>query len=125
MSGIGPDAMHRAMGTHKWTEPQPWGPSGWMMMAKNGDGIVIATLAPAPGRPDDEEWLHASISRKATMPTYGDLVKLHKAVFGDGYAYQVFAPPSDHVNIHERALHLWGRADGAALLPDFGMYGTI
>jgi hypothetical protein len=37
----------------------------------------------------------------------------------------VFAPPSEHVNIHDHALHLWGRLDGARVLPDFGRFGTI
>lgn len=60
------------------------------------------------------------------MPTYDDLVMLHRAVFGlDSYAYQVFAPQRQHVNIHNFALHLWGRADGRAVLPEFGLQGSI
>lgn len=59
------------------------------------------------------------------MPTYDDLCLLHRAVFKDGYAYQVFAPPSRHVNIHQYALHLWGRSDGKPVLPEFGCEGTI
>lgn len=73
---------------------------------------------------DGEEWIHASIAGP-TMPSYDDLTRLHRAVFGDGYAYQVFAPASDHVNIHEHAVHLWGRADGARVTPDFGRLGSI
>ena len=53
------------------------------------------------------------------------LADLHAAVFGAGYAYQVFAPPSEHVNIHEFALHLWGRLDGRSALPEFGAGGSI
>jgi hypothetical protein len=122
--------IHRRLGSHKWLRPVPWGPDGWMMRAKNGDGIVIVTVSPAPGAPADQEWenddawIHASISRN-TMPTYGDLANLHAAVWEDGWAYQMFAPPEAHVNIHERALHLWGRFDGAPVLPNFGLYGTI
>jgi hypothetical protein len=37
----------------------------------------------------------------------------------------MFAPPAEHVNIHERALHLWGRVDGSPVMPNFGVYGTI
>jgi hypothetical protein len=117
--------LWRKLGTHRWAVPKAWGPDGWMLQAKNGDGIVIVTVAPPP-IPDDQEadWIHASISRK-TMPTYGDLAKLHQAVWPDGWAYQMFAPPSEHVNIHERALHLWGRLDGSPVMPNFGVYGTI
>ncbi|TQK29408.1 hypothetical protein [Arthrobacter sp. SLBN-53] len=59
------------------------------------------------------------------MPTYDELGRLHRAAFGDGYAYQVFAPAAQHVNIHQNALHLWGRADGPPCLPEFGLFGTI
>ena len=46
-------------------------------------------------------------------------------MFPEGWAYQVFAPPWAHINIHPNALHLWGRLDGANVLPDFGSWGTI
>jgi site-specific DNA-cytosine methylase len=42
----------------------------------------------------------------------------------DGWAFQVFAPPSDHVNIAQ-VLHVWGRADGARIHPDFAWMGAI
>jgi hypothetical protein len=88
-------------------------------------GSVIVSQSDMPGEPG--EWLHASIARQDRMPSYADLVALHKAVFGARYAYQVFAPPSAHVNIHPTALHLWGRVDDGdgRLLPDFGQAGTI
>jgi hypothetical protein len=53
------------------------------------------------------------------VPDYADLKLLHTAVFADGWAYQVFAPPVKHVNIHEHVLHLFGRLDGSPVLPDF------
>jgi hypothetical protein len=54
------------------------------------------------------------------------LVMLHLGVFGRRrWAYQVFVPESEHVNIHPHALHLWGRADGTNALPNFGRFGTI
>jgi len=53
------------------------------------------------------------------MPSYNDLAMLHAAVFESGWAYQVFVPPGEHVNLHDFALHLFGRLDGAPVLPDF------
>jgi hypothetical protein len=50
---------------------------------------------------------------------------LHSAVFGEGHAYQVFVPTSEHINLKENVLHLWGKADGTPALPDFGRFGTI
>ena len=120
--------IRKRLGTEKWKAPMVWGPDGWMFQAKNGDGIVIVTVSPPPDGPDDgseeEAWIHASISRQ-TMPTYGDLVRLHQAVWPTGWAYQMFAPPESHVNIHPRALLLWGKLDGAPQLPNFGVFGTI
>jgi hypothetical protein len=106
--------IRRRLGRSNWAAPRPFGPDGWSFMNLDGHASVIVSCAPADG----EDWVHASIARDE-MPTYADLKMLHDAVFGDGWAYQVFAPPSEHVNIHEHALHLWGRLDGKPALPDF------
>lgn len=102
----------------------PWGPVGLALRTRgrHGRGSVIITQAEWEG----EEWLHASIAWDDVMPDYGDLATLHRAVFGRRrYSYQVFAPSAAHVNIHEFALHLWGRSDGQPAMPDFGQHGTI
>lgn len=115
-------------------EPLAYGPAGFGLRLgwPTGrrvrlTGSVVVTQTRWPDEPGADEWLHASIAREDRMPSYADLVALHKAVFGARYAYQVFAPPSAHVNIHEHALHLWGRVDDGdgRLLPDFGFAGTI
>lgn len=112
--------MRRVLGRDRWGPPTPYGPDGWITSSLTG--TVIATRCPLDG----VDWIHASIAFNDTMPTYDDLVLLHKAVFGAGWAYQVFAPPSEHVNIHQYALHLYGRADGKPALPDFTFgLGTI
>ncbi len=114
--------LRRVLGREDWCPPQPFGPDGWKMMHRNGTSSVIVSAAPF----DDAWYVHASMSHRDRLPSYDELKLLHQAAFGDGWAYQVFAPPADHVNIHAYALHLWGRADGAPVLPDFtcGM-GTI
>lgn len=114
--------MRKVLGRDEWSPPRPFGPDGWSILRNDRAAGVIVTAGPFDG----DEWLHASFCRyDGVMPSYDDLKLLHEAVFGDGYAYQVFAPPSQHVNIHENALHLWGRTDGAALLPEFGAGGSI
>ncbi len=110
-----PLEIRRRLGRGDWSTPTPYGPDGWYFVHLNGDASVIVST----GDHGDVEWIHASIARTDRLPSYEDLKLLHAAVFGDGWAYQVFAPPSDHVNIHEHALHLFGRLDGAAVLPDF------
>lgn len=113
--------LRKVLGREEWLPPVPFGPDGWRMLHQNGSASVIVTAADFDG----VEYIHASVADSDEMPTYWDLALLHKAVFKDGYAYQVFAPPVQHVNIHPNALHLWGRADGAAVLPEFGLAGTI
>jgi hypothetical protein len=107
--------IRRLLGRGNWTAPIPFGPDGWAFQHLDGHGSLIVTAA----EHDGDDWVHASVAWSGHMPTYADLKMLHTAVFGDGFAYQVFAPPSDHVNIHEYALHLFGRLDGKPALPDF------
>jgi hypothetical protein len=117
---VNPLAMRQVLGRKGWLPPEPFGPDGWSLVRRDRTGSVIVSSAEFDGA----TWIHASIAGQE-MPTYEDLVQLHAAVFGDGYAYQVFVPPSQHVNIHEHALHLWGRADGRPVTPEFGVWGTI
>lgn len=114
-------AVRRVLGRGSWGPPVPYG-TGFYFVARERDGSVIVTV----GNWDGVDWIHASISRPDRMPSYDELTLLHRAVFGtSGWSYQVFAPATEHVNIHEYALHLWGRADGEPELPNFGMFGSI
>jgi hypothetical protein len=123
MSSIDILRIRQRLGRKNWGVPERFGPDGWRLDGLIIPGRIIITNSPVPG--DDADWLHASISHQRFMPTYEDLTVLHKAVWPDGYAYQVFAPPAAHINIHAYALHLWGKPDGERLLPDFGAMGTI
>jgi hypothetical protein len=116
--------LRNTMGRDLWTPAARYSQDGWRLLAYAGNGSVIVSTATRPA--DTHPWTHASISYTDHMPIYDDLVLLHAAVWGEtGWAYQVFTPASDHINIHAHALHLWGRADGAQVLPDFGQFGTI
>lgn len=117
--------LRKRLGRHDWNLPQIYSCCGWSTTARTQPGSIIVTVDHQTGYPDQTNWIHASISRDDHMPTYEDLKLLHQAVWGDGWAYQVFAPPAEHINIHEHVLHLFGRADGRRVLPDFGRFGTI
>lgn len=121
-SSINSLKVRQALGRDDWGIPKQFGQDGWLFKRQDGDGALIVT---AFDYETPDLWIHASISRKGRLPSYGDLVMMHVAVFGDGYAYQVFAPPTLHVNIHEFALHLFGRADGKPALPEFAIGGSI
>ena len=117
--------IRQRLGRDDWGVPEMFGPDGWKLdtlLLKRGR--IIITADPV-GSAFPEGWIHASMSWQTRLPSYDEMVHLHKAVWPNGYSYQVFAPPSQHVNIHPYALHLWGMADGSAVLPEFGQFGTI
>ena len=106
---------------HVW-DVEAFGPMGLRAkVSMHGQqGSVIVTQAEHDGM----EWLHASLAFAERDPTYLELAALHRAVFGRRrFAYQAFAPESEHVNIHQHALHLWGIVDGQRLTPK--VEGTI
>lgn len=111
----------------RWHRLTPFGPDGWSTREKHGGMSVIVTTADHRTRAGAlSTWVHASVAHATVLPTYDDLVWLKRAVWGEeGEAYQVFAPASRHVSLHDFALHLWGRADGAGVLPVFGAEGSI
>lgn len=117
--------LRAVMGREYWMAPQPYGPEGWLM--RSVDAEQASVIATAADHDDGTWWLHASIAKVERIPSYEDLVLLHRAAFGDGYAFQVFVPADEHINIHPHALHLFGRLDGErpACIPDFGKLGTI
>jgi hypothetical protein len=110
------------LGRKEWMSPEPFGPRGWGLVHVTGYRSVIITCS------DDDgiDWRHASMTAEDGVPTYEDLKLLHRAAFvHGGWAYQCFAPPSEHISIHDNALHLWGHCDGSPALQNFGRFGTI
>jgi hypothetical protein len=112
---------------HRPQPPQPWGPAGAAVTLVNASGGHLGSVIVSQSRHDDGvEWIHASIAWQDHTPTYEDLTVLKAGVFGDRReAYQIFPPADRHINIHQFALHLYGRADGARVLPDFAVGGSI
>lgn len=115
--------IRRYLGRKIWQPPRPHGPDGWTLLNYDGRSSIIVTAADWG---DGTVWVHASRTGPDRIPTYDELQELHRAVWGEGgYSYQVQAPAAQHVNIHPYALHLWGRSDGAPVLPEFGALGSI
>lgn len=122
MSDLNALQIRKRLGRQRFAAPVEFGPSGWKFDPRPGyDARVIVTEFDYG---TEHEWIHASISRPDRTPTYDDLKLLHASVFDGGFAYQVFVPNEEHVNIHPYALHLFGRVDGAPVLPDFTMGGA-
>lgn len=119
---INAKVIHYRLGEY-WQPPEPYGEDSWIIYRTDRKIIVSVDNYSDPGTP----WIHASISYNQSwrIPSYSDLKQMHAAVFGDGHAYQCFVPPSEHINITNNVLHLFGRLDGEPALPNFGREKTI
>jgi len=101
-------------------------PPGWELLTASEDGAMyrnlkkgIQAIYSSAIEKDGRWWMHVSVSKRSGMPTYADLAYIKKHFIGDELkAIQVFAPMTEHVNIHPRCLHLWACLDGD-VLPDF------
>lgn len=126
MSELDPRRLRRVMGLGIWGVPRRFGPDGWVMDHLFQRSRVIVSKSTISNG-DDTEWTHASMSHRDSVPTYEEMCQLHLAVWGGtGWAYHLFAPRKDHININANVLHLWGRADGKEVLPNFGgILGSI
>lgn len=113
--------IRRQLDRDIWSPPAPYGPDGWYFEHRDGSTLIVSYA-----ESDGVAWIHASRTGPGRIPTYEEMIELHRAVWGDhGYSYQIQAPRDQHVNIHPYALHLWGRADGKPVLPEFGKFGSI
>lgn len=94
-----------------------WG-WGYALHEINGG---LRVLVDASIKADDQVWLHVSYSRKGWVPNHADTCKIKTAFIGERYAYAVFPPSDQYVNIHPNCLHLWARLDGerGQVLPEF------
>lgn len=117
--------LRSVLGKDSWGIPSQFGPDGWILrtIATVDPATVIVTVDDYRTR---DLWVHASISRTMRMPTYDDLVLLHRGAFGDNYAFQAFVPRAEHVSIHDFCLHLFGLRSGRrpACIPDFALAGA-
>lgn len=105
-------------------------PAGWEVIQAFGDGLAyrhrtgLRVIVSTAEFEDERTWMHISVSRKDRIPSWDDM-KFVKNTFAETcFGYQVFAPPSAHVNIHDFCLHIWVPLSGSPL-PDFGAGGTI
>lgn len=130
--GIDALRVRRVMGRKEWMPPEEvpsvcrngqFAPM-WKLDRYDMCGRILLSV---DAWDDGHEWIHASMSmgRLDRVPSYEELKLLHRAVFGDGWAYHVFAPAAQHVNDHEFCLHLWGRLDGSPALPNFAIFGSV
>jgi len=104
-------------------------PDGWEVIQRWGDGYAvrqknggIRVIVDCETKEDGREWLHVSASRAKWTPTHEDMTLVKRDFIGASrYAYSVWAPSENHVNIHAHCLHLWAMMDSqdGKVLPEF------
>jgi hypothetical protein len=104
-------------------------PRGWELIMPCGDGYAVRqkdgglrVIVDCEIKADGSPWLHVSVSRKSWTPTHEDMALVKRDFIGDDrYAYAVFPPKTEYVNIHQHCLHLWSRLDlpDGRVLPEF------
>jgi hypothetical protein len=63
-------------------------------------------------------WDHVSVSLSNRCPTWAEMEFVKRKFFKDEEtAYQLHAPPSDHINVHPYCLHLWRPHDFVFPMP--------
>ncbi len=103
---------------HGWEIIKPWG-DGFALRQKDGGLRVVVDCET---KEDGREWLHVSASRAKWTPSHEDMALVKRDFIGDErYAYSVWVPTENHVNIHSHYLHLWAMMDSpdGKVLPEF------
>ena len=118
--------------TVEWSPPTAEElPCNWSVQAigadggayKSCDGLVV--IISCSIEKDGNSWVHLSLSRKKSVPTWIDLVKVKEIFLGaEALALQVLPPRSEWVNVHEFCLHLYQCLEDRPI-PDFRKLGTI
>lgn len=114
--------------TYKWQPPKL--PQNWQaimrdektrsMAFKSRDGLTVIISLGIEA--DSNPWIHLSVSRCKSLPTWDELVKIKELFLGaELCAVQVIPPRSEYVNHHKYCLNIFARMDDRAV-PDFRVY---
>lgn len=102
-------------------------PAGWHVIGDWGAGYALGNhdglrlIIDCSQKDDDRWWIHISVSRAKRTPSHEDMAAAKRAFLGDRYAYAVYPPRAQYVNIHPNCLHLWSLIDDrdGRILPEF------
>ena len=110
----------------------PINPKGWKRVREDSHGAAYRStrnegtaICSMDVESDGKRWVHLSLAHPNRLPTYQELCDARDAFLGnEARCIQVFAPKSEHVNIHKYCLHLWHCLDDDGL-PDFRRFGAL
>ena len=99
--------------------------AGYMPAGIGGDGMAlhhprgIAVIVSVSTEQDEKEWVHLSVSRRNSIPSWEDMMFAKDTVLGrEASAVQIIPAKAKHVNIHPNCLHFFHCPEGDGL-PDF------
>jgi hypothetical protein len=99
------------------------GLDGAAYRVQNGRFAGLKVIVSVAIEGDGKAWLHVSCSRRDRLPSWEDLKFVKETFIGESnYAYQIFPPKSQYVNIHPYCLHLYHCLEEAPL-PEFSFLG--
>jgi hypothetical protein len=117
------EVLHRIV--RSWLPPTVLPPQ-WRLVQRGEDGASydcrarrLGVIVSCAEELDGRQWIHLSVSHRARIPTWEELVDCKEIFLGQREAYQVLPPRERWVNIHPRVLHLFALHDGGTVLPDF------
>ena len=110
----------------------PINPNGWTRVRQDSHGAAYRStktqataICSVDLEADGKRWVHLSVAHPNRLPTYQELSEARDVFLGEeARCIQVFAPKSEHVNIHKYCLHLWHCLDDDGL-PDFRRFGAL
>lgn len=77
------------------------------------NGEIIRIIAAKGGG-----WEHLSISLAHRVPKWDEMELVKRTFFKDNeWAFQLHAPPKEHINCHPYVLHIWRPCDGKIPIP--------
>lgn len=109
-------------------------PKNWLFYGSWGESLIflygkLRVIIDCEFKEDGNKWMHVSASTKNYLPTHYDMQKIKNDFIGeDYYAYSIWPPKSEYVNIHPHTLHLWAIINdmNGKILPEFsGKIGDI
>lgn len=97
------------------------GDDGGMYKSRDGLAVIISCSIERDGN----SWVHLSVSRKKSIPTWVDLINVKEIFLGkDTLAIQILPSRSEYINVHEFCLHIYQCLEDRPI-PDFRKLGTI
>lgn len=105
-------------------------PPAWTLISRSEDGAAfrrgtIQVITSLELYDDHNLWVHVSACGRAgqlkyCLPSWDELKRVkHDFIGEDRWAYQVFPPASEYVNLNPYVLHLFALFEGTPALPDF------